>query len=77
MYCIKFQSFTHFFKGIILAFFKTYFQQKMEQYMEILEMHCRVCGERLGKAKKKTFSYACSEHKKALQTHLGLMCPVT
>ena len=36
-------------------------------YVVMLEKHCRVCGERLEKAKKKSFSYACSQHRKALR----------
>lgn len=65
MYQNKLHLFTYFCKRIILD--AKYSQQTMEEHIVMLEKHCRVCGERLEKAKKKSFSYACSQHRKALR----------
>lgn len=40
----------------------------MEDHIKCLEDHCRVCGEKLQKAKSRMTSFPCAEHKADLQT---------
>ena len=40
----------------------------MEDHVKYLEDHCRVCGEKLQKAKSRVTSFSCIGHKAGLQT---------